>query len=237
MDPWLERPGSWQGLHNTLIAALRLRLGPLLRPRYYVALEERTYLAEPEELVFVGRPDITVRGRGGDGPRTKASTKTTAVTVRVPIPDQVRETYLEIRDVAAGEVVTVLELLSPSNKRKGRGRRIYVHKRNIILGTMTNLVEVDLLRAGEPMPLVGEAPSSQYRILVSRDERRPRAELYPFSVRDPIPRFRLPLKRGDAEPEIDLRAVLDEVYDSAGYDLLIDYSKAPVPPLDEADRV
>src|SRR5207245_4564392 len=64
MDPWLEHPDFWPDVHNTLIAVLRLRLGPILRPRYFVALEERVYLSEPEELVFIGRPDVAVHGRG-----------------------------------------------------------------------------------------------------------------------------------------------------------------------------
>src|SRR5262245_31315816 len=62
MDPYLEQLALWPDGHNSLIAALRNTLAPQLRPRYYVALEERTYLAEPAGLSFVGRPDVTVVG-------------------------------------------------------------------------------------------------------------------------------------------------------------------------------
>ena len=60
MDPYLEHPRLWPDVHNGLIADLRNTLAPQLRPRYYVALEERTYLAEPAGLAFVSRPDVTV---------------------------------------------------------------------------------------------------------------------------------------------------------------------------------
>ncbi|MEI7769214.1 MAG: DUF4058 family protein, partial [Chloroflexales bacterium] len=43
MDPYLEQPAIWPDFHNSLIVALRDDLAPRLRPRYYVAIEERTY--------------------------------------------------------------------------------------------------------------------------------------------------------------------------------------------------
>lgn len=230
MDPYLEHPGLWPDVHNALVAELRNTLAPLLRPRYSVRLEERTYLAEPEGLVFIGRPDLVVE-RGLPGVPGREPAVRTAVLVEVPMVDTVRETYLEVRSVERGEVVTALEILSPSNKLPGRGRTLYEDKRAAVLATRTHLVEIDLVRTGEPMRVRGAPPSSDYRILVSRGDRRPVAELHPFSVRDPIPTFRLPLQRGDEEPEVDVGAVLGILYDRAGYDLSIDYRAEPVPPL------
>jgi Protein of unknown function (DUF4058) len=51
------------------------------------------------------------------------------VTVDVTMPETVKETYLEVRDVATQEVVTVIEILSPKNKRLGEGRNAYEKKR------------------------------------------------------------------------------------------------------------
>ena len=62
MDPYLEQPESRQGFHNGLIAAVALDLAPRLRPRYYVATEERTYLYTPEALDLIGHPDLNVIG-------------------------------------------------------------------------------------------------------------------------------------------------------------------------------
>ena len=62
MDPYLEHPALWPDVHNGLIADLHNALAPQCRPRYYAALEERTYLAEPDGSAFVSRPDVTVVG-------------------------------------------------------------------------------------------------------------------------------------------------------------------------------
>lgn len=236
MDPYLEHPALWPDVHNALIAAMRDELAPRLRPGYYVALEERTYLSEPDELLFVGRPDLRVAGESPPPPHGMAPARGgEGMVVEVPMPDRVRETFLEVRSVGEHKVVTVLELLSPSNKRPGRGRSIYEEKRMLILGTRTNLVEVDLVRAGDPMTVYGAAPKSDYRILVGRGPRRPRADLFAFGVRDPIPRFVLPLQ-GEEEPEVDVGRMLHDLYDRAGYDLRLDYRQEPAPPMREADR-
>jgi hypothetical protein len=234
MDPYLENPRLWPDVHNSLIASLRDVLAPLLRPRYAVGLEERTYLADPGELIFIGRPDLAVQAPRdahptGGGERVEATG--TAIACEVPVPDHVRETYLEVRMPASGEVITVVELLSPTNKRPGAGRTLYLEKRATILGSRTNLVEIDLIRSGEPMPVYGASRSSDYRVLVSRGHKRPTAQLHVFSVRDRIPAFPLPLRPGDTEPEVDLGHVLRGTYERAGYDLRIDYGKEPEPPL------
>lgn len=238
MDPYLERPDLWPDVHNSLISALRDNLAPLLRPRYYVSIEERTYLAGPAGLHFTGRPDVTVVGEAQVAYETRTTIETMAVgviPVELPLPDYVRETYLEVRATDTDEVITALEILSPTNKRPGEGRYFYERKRSIVLGTVTHLVEIDLLRAGEPMPMHGDIPPIHYRILISRSERRPTADLLAFSVRQPVPTFRLPLKRGDEEPVVDLGRLLHELYDRAGYDLRIDYRAEPVPPLERDD--
>jgi hypothetical protein len=240
MDPFLEDPAIWPDVHNSLIAGIRDRLSPVLRPHYVVRLEERTYLSEPEGLVFLGRPDLAVHigattddsGPSGGHPLSRAPGG--VLTVEVPAPDHLRETYIEVR-TQGGEVITVLEVLSPTNK-SGEGRRIYEGKRLAVLATRTNLVEIDLLRGGDPMTVFGADHRSDYRILVSRADRRPLAELRPFSVRDPIPRFPLPLRAGDAEPEVDIGDILASLYDRAAYDLSIDYARSPVPEIAERDR-
>jgi hypothetical protein len=101
--------------------------------------------------------------------------------------------------------------------------------------TQTNFVEVDLLRAGEPMPVVSKPVQSDYRIGLSRGPLRPRAQLYVFGLREPIPAFPLPLLPGDAEPAVELNGILHDLYHRAGYDLRLDYSQPPVPPLKEED--
>jgi hypothetical protein len=235
MDPWLERPDLWPDVHNSLIAAIRDVLAPRLRPRYVVTLEERVFVEDQQGLSLVGRPDLAVVGAGRMAGSGTARSATAVVEVEVPVTDRIRETYLEVRGAPEGEVVTVIEVLSPSNKRNGEGRRAYLEKRTVAFASLTSLVEIDLLRAGEPMPVVRGRPASDYSILVSRSWARPRADLLPFSVRDEIPSLPVPLRRSEEEPTLDLGAILHGLYDRAGYDLRIDYARPPDPPLREDD--
>lgn len=156
--------------------------------------------------------------------------------MRLGIPARVEDLrgYLEIREVATKEVVTVIEILSPTNKRPGKGREAYKEKRREVLGSRTHLVEIDLLRGGEPMPVSGSVQGN-YRILVSRGDRRPRAELYVFNLQNAIPTFSLPLRSQDVEPTIDLHSLLNLTSDRAGYGVVIDYNRGTVPALSEAD--
>ena len=131
-------------------------------------------------------------------------------------------------------MVTVVEVLSPKNKRSGFVKVKYDAKHQNVLNSNANLVEIDLLRTGEPKPSSGGVPSD-YRVLVSRATRRPEAELYPFNLRDTIPRFWLPLRPGDEEPVVDLHTVLEQVYQEAALDLAIAYDQPPVPPVSDED--
>jgi hypothetical protein len=155
-------------------------------------------------------------------------------SILIGILDVLIKRYLEVRDVASGEVVTVVEVLSPSNKRSGEGRDQYLAKRKKLLSSEVHLVEIDLLRGGEPMPMRSPV-ASDYRVLVSRLEQRSIAELYAFNLRDPLPYFLLPLRNDDPEPIVDLNIVMDVVVQSAGLEFAIDYDQAIVPTLKADD--
>ncbi|MEM8602454.1 MAG: DUF4058 family protein, partial [Cyanobacteria bacterium P01_H01_bin.121] len=74
-----------------------------------------------------------------------------------------------------------------------------------------------------------------YRILVSRAEQRPHAALYPFNLQESIPTFPIPLQAGEPEISVELQRLLNQVYERASYDLAIDYSLPPIPPLTSED--
>jgi hypothetical protein len=159
------------------------------------------------------------------------------IEIEIPMMEEVRDTYIEVHEVVTGKVVTIVELLSPGNKLHAKGREEYELKRAQIVGSRTNLVEIDLLRAGRPMPVQGKRVESDYRILVSRASTRPRAHLYPFNLRDAIPMFPLPLLPGDEEPPVDLGPILHALYERARYDLSLDYAQPPLPPIRDDDAV
>lgn len=238
MDPYLEHPALWPDVHNSLIIALSDVLAPQLRPRYYVAVEERIYTFEPGDLVFTGRADVAVIGPLVPPPVDTApdssATDDGGIVVELAMADMIRETYLEVRAVRTHEVVTVLEILSPTNKRMGEGREQYLRKRRVILSSLTNLVEIDLLRGGESMPFQHQLSPGDYRIMMSRAPQRPRARLVTFHLAQPIPVFALPLYPDDPEPAVDLNCILHDLYDRRGYDLRLNYHGDAEPPLSAA---
>jgi hypothetical protein len=159
------------------------------------------------------------------------------VTVTLPIPQEIREGYLEVRDIVTGAVITTIEILSPANKRPGKGKNAYEGKRNAVLETAKHLVEIDLLREGEPMTMLSNFPSSDYQILVSRAEQRLKAKIYAFNLEQVIPTFSIPLKPEEVEILVDLQSLLQQIYNQARYDLVIDYRQEPIPPLEKTDRI
>ena len=238
MDPYLEAPELWSEVHSRLIVAIADNLGEQLSDAYRVAIEKRTYLSSAEESLMVGIPDVSVVTQQTFPDRDVApATAVMPRTVRVPMAEEVQERYLEIRDVSSGAVVTAIEVLSPKNKRSGEGRRAYEKKRHRVLASLTNLVEIDLLRGGRPLPIEGIERQGCYSILVSRSDLRPQAELYEFGLRQRIPQFLLPLKPEDGSLNVDLQVLLEGVYKRAKYHLAIDYARPVKPSLSEEELV
>ena len=232
MNPYLESPRRWPEIHAYLIIDIARNLNRALLPKYRAAVEERVYI----DTTMVGIPDTTVYRQP-----TNIQNSSTAVAVSdkpervmLPMTCEVKERYLEIREIATQQVVTAIELLSPANKRGSEGRRKYLKKRQNVLGSLTHFVEIDLLRKGEPMPMTG-GQQADYQILISRANERPGAERYAFNLREPIPPFPVPLSEGNVEPVVDLKQLLETVYDEAGIDSAIDYTTQPQPPLKNDD--
>ncbi len=237
MDPWLESPSLWPDVHTRLIARLGDLLGDRLAPRYFVNVERRVYLLSGADRDGLIVPDITVaRSRAGKRlakrPPRRATPEPITLTL-VDDPIEVREPRLVIRGVGGDRpVVTVIELLSPANKTLGsHGRYVYLEKRHEVLGSRAHLVEIDLLRGGARLPTVEEWPPGDYAALVSRASDRPRAEVYVWTVRDRLPEVPIPLETGEPDALLDLAAALRTTYEHAHYELAIDYTRPPEPPL------
>ncbi|HEY9811816.1 MAG TPA: DUF4058 family protein [Halomicronema sp.] len=242
MNPYLEHPDFWPGVHHALINKIGEFLSPQLFPKYLVSIEVRMYETGGDDSVLVGIPDVTVQ----PSVSAKNPTETNVAVVESPaqpqsvilaVPEIVKQGYLEILETETKEVITEIELLLPVNKRSGKGRETYQKKRNQVLARFTHLVEIDLLRSWQQMPLVGNGIQSDYRILVSRSNSRPRADLYAFNLRDEIPKFPLPLKSEDEEPVVDLQSLLNTMYDVWNYGVRINYSREPVPVFSDSDAV
>ena len=212
MNPYLERRDIWPDFHFSLVAGLANALGPRLPHNYRVDLKQRIEYEQP-----VDQPSQMPED---DGP------------IRVRMPRGIKVLWLRVETVPDQELVTVVEVLSHTNKAPGRERLRYERKREVIVGSRANLVEIDLLRRWEPMPLETPPPSSDYRILVCRSLESPGALLYPFVVRQRIPKFTLPLLSEDEAyaPEVDLGTIVDRLHHTARYNLETRYDAPPPEP-------
>jgi hypothetical protein len=205
-----------------------------------VKIDEHVFIHEfsAEQRRFLGRADISV-GRGFSG-GADASHRTAATVLDAPAEghllavDIERLAFLEIRDRRNRQLVTLIELLSPANKRPGGDRDQYLAKRQEILGSTAHLVEIDLLRGGQRPP-VEELPDCDYCVLVSRGEQRPRVGLWPLQLRDRLPVIPIPLRDPDPDVELDIQAVLHDIYDKARYATYV-YDGSPTPPLSQEDE-
>lgn len=247
MDPYLENPILWTGVHSGLINSIRAQIAPALRPRYIVSIEERVVIDLPQQQRV---PDLWIQKTSStttlDG--TSPSLVLAEPVVMELADDPVREPYIEILDRYQDlQVVTVLELLSPINKAVGPGRDQYLKKRSETLNSSTHLVEIDLLRTGIRSTDFTDAQLSalgafNYLIAVnrSRDFRheasRTRVELFPCHLRNRLPAFGLPLVAPDPDVALDLQAALDRVYEEGSYMLRINYGQPCLPSLSSDDQ-
>jgi Protein of unknown function (DUF4058) len=242
MDPFLEG-GLWEDFHTEFITGVRAVLAPSLVPRYVVRIEERIYVEyapeDPEHLII---PDIAVAEvENALAPVTGSAATATAVVAApvlrtVPMPQRRQEAFLTVRERTDMTVITVIEVLSPTNKRAhSDGRRKYLRKRGHVLLSPAHLVELDLLRGGERLPTREPLPPGDYYALVCREPNRPIAEVYAWTLRDPLPSLPIPLAEEDDDLILDLQAVFTAVYDRALYAYSLDYRSLTEPRLSEAD--
>lgn len=241
MDPFIELH-AWGDFHHGFIGEIKAQLVPRLAPRYYVRAERRVYFEksapddEPETMPHQRVPDVAVLKRTPEVTLQQSDGGTATIAAPreciVPMGEEHREYFLLIRGTESHEVITVLELLSPTNKRpRADGRGIYLENRQQVLDGLSHFVELDLLRSGHRLPLQMKPPlDNEFYALVSRQNWRPRAAIYAWSLRERLPTISIPLAKGDPDVPLDLQAVFTSAYDRARYDLSIDYKTPLVPP-------
>ncbi len=233
MNPYLEQPTVWHDFHQRFISRIADILVQQIRPEYIAKIDDHIYIHElsGEERSFLGRSDVSViHAERPEATATISRVVAAPATGRItPGVDILHESYIEIRDRETFEVVTVIELLSPTNKAAGSDREQYIGKRKAILSSNAHLVEIDLLRGGQRMP-VEELPPCDYVVMVSRSYERPRVELWPFGLHDPLPLIPVPLRLGKRDATIDLGEIFQQQFDAAGYENYV-YRTNPQPPL------
>ncbi len=257
MDPYLEAPDLWPDLHDALASEIRGELNLALPAPYYARLEMRPEVGIVEDGGNERRqrivPDAAVVRRpvpgvsGGGVAVLERPGRALDEAVEVTVTDEpIRHHFVEVRDPTKGhQLITLIEIVSPSNKRNGPDRVAYLRKQGEILESEASWLELDLLRGGErlsPAPelaaiVAGFDPSPDYLVTLNRAWRRGGRmafSLYPFTVRDLLPCVPVPLREGEAEVPLDLQLLMDRAYDRGPYRRgAVDYEEAPSPPLCE----
>jgi len=235
MDPYLETPDRWRNVHGNLATEIQTQLAPLIRPRYYADQEPRFVYDTGLDVVtrHQALPDVSVV----EHPRPTTVSPSAVAIVPAPLEVLLTTDLLEklisvvIRTVEDDTLVTAIEILSFTNKRPGHAAYLtYRRKRQALLESTAHLLEIDLLRAGERLPLAEPLPEAPYFIILSRAERRPIAEVWPLPLQEPLPILPVPLLPPDPDVPLDLGRALATIYERSGYDLRIDYTQRPPTP-------
>jgi hypothetical protein len=241
MDPYLER--HWEDVHPSVITYTRDALLPYLPSDLFARMEKRVYIDTGYSPRAVRKPDVMVIERPARSTPFR-SIGGTLVAPAKPIlldfaSDPVEENYIQIFDADGRKVVTAIELISPGNKIEGTGRAAYLRKRDQFIASDANIVEIDLVRAGEwvsmlwPMVLPSGLHTA-YRASVRRSDPHAMGELYPLPLQDRLPVIQIPLRQGEPDALLDLQALIDRAYEFGRYDS-IDYTEPCEPPLTGAE--
>lgn len=253
MDPYLEQPALWSGVHQGLITGIRDALNAALPSGYVADIGERVVLTRPDRSIF---PDVvtftqtppilpapfrvSLETRAGSAV-VERETADTPLTVDVDLVEA-REVFVEVRPVGdETEVLCVIEVLSPANKAPGHVTRDrYLSKQRALLDSAVCLIEIDLLRTGAYTVAVPEyalrsrLPVWDYLICSHRGGQageRDRFEVWPPTLRDRLPRIPVPLGSGTPDVILDLQAVFDRNYDGGAYRRRINYNADALTPL------
>jgi len=240
MNPWMEAPELWPGVHASLISEIRVQLNAVMPSRYFADVEERVYLCYADDpLIRLIVPDIVVCEPLATQPLENQSALATTITParKAQLLDpEIRERRIVIQSVDDQSVVTVIEILSPSNKLQGSaGRSSYLAKRREVLASETHFIEIDLLRAGSRTEPSWGIARSDYLVWLSRSQDRFLFDYWPTPLESPLPTIGVPLLAEDPDVPLNLQAILHNVYDHSGYVRRLNYKEpAPPPPIEDS---
>ena len=219
MNPFLEQ--HWSDVHTRLITYICDAIATDLPMDLLIRAEERVSII------------------GGGPARPERSTVVPLAEPEVVLVEPMTERWIEIREGA--RLVTVIEVLSPNNKRD-EGRAAYRLKQRDYLTALVNLVEIDLLRGGLPTVAVDLSrlrPTSgtAYTVCVSRAAVAGQREVYRSPLQLRLPAIRVPLRATDPDAALDLQPLIDRCYSAGRYWLADRDALQPALPADEATWV
>lgn len=236
MNPYLEDPNEWGDVHHRLMTYIADALQPTLPSTYAARLNIRVFVGElqsriPDVLVLEKKTRETITQYAAAPVLTDEPPPAEPLIVFLD-PIEEHQAFVEIVRLQDEHIVTVIEVLSPTNKKDGEGRRQYLRKQREILESDTHFVEIDLLAQGLPTLAVLQKegltlPAHRYLINVRRAPERYRFEVYPIPLQERLPNLRIPLMAPDSDVTCDLQTVLNKAYDNGAYARLLNYHESP----------
>jgi hypothetical protein len=148
------------------------------------------------------------------------------------------EDYIEIRHRTDGRLITLLDVVSPTNKISKDGREAYLETRRTAREAGANAVEVDLVLQGQPTLEYSRdgLPDWDYAVTVTRAAKPEMYEIYTATLQKRLPRYRLPLAPEDRDVVVDLHTAFTRCYDQGGFGGKINYQRDPATRLAAEDR-
>lgn len=233
MDPYVEP--HWRDIHAALIAEIRRFLNRSLPTGLIARAEERVAVESDDDYARRIGPDVRVFSPSTADPEEgKGGVVIEAPYKLVVEADPIIERYIRILD-ESGTLITVIELLSPTNKRSP-GLEEYRRKRDELLRAGIHVVEIDLLREGDwralmqPQRCPAEAVSP-YRAVIRTGGVKRGGYLFPISLRERMPEIPIPLRSGDTPIQLPLQLLFSTVYEDGRYGQTINYREPPATPL------
>ena len=237
MDPYLER--RWLDVHTRMVAYASDQLNERLPADLAARTEERlsvesegeedsTDRIAPDVRVVETRPFEVVESAQGGG------VLAAPFKLVLDLDPQV-ERYIKIVGPDDERLITVIELISPSNKI-GRGLEKFLKKRDELIEAGVNIVEIDLVRRGDWRALLKphmcpREMVSEYRVTVRPGGQWSEAYLYPVDLRKELPRIAIPLRKGDPQVFLDLQQLVTDAYVRGRYMGRLNYRGPLDPPL------
>jgi hypothetical protein len=240
VDPYIEATGLWVGFHNTMIGDCAKLLNAALPSNYAALVDVRVELVDAAaERPRSGRPDVgVVKSLGSDdagGAAVAVLPEVQTAALTLPDFDAIPEAYIDIISLPDRELITSIELLSPTNK-SSLHRGDYIAKRAAMVSRKVNIVEIDLLLDGERLKMKEPLPTADFYVFVSRSYRRPACDVYAWSIRRKLPKIPIPLKVPDADVVLDLGASFAMTYDGGRYNRTLRYDLPLPETLSPSDR-
>ena len=238
MDPYLEDPAYWSDFHRRFITYCSNAVLDGLPDGYDARIDEKIRVVIPEETGTRYYPDVAVTGgpaMGTTSAATEGATAVAAESIQMTEIEEERDVWIEVLRRPGRELVTVIEVLSPSNK-VGDGLRDYTARRDEFLHQRVHFVEINLLVGGRRPPIASPWPPGEYYTLIARGDQHPKAGVIRWTIHDPLPEIPIPLVAPDPDVKIDLQHVFSRAYDEGRYRRVVNYSALPVAPLSAADK-